>query len=53
MKDVLLLSDGKIYMGWDECVQPEENPSYCSFDPKFDAELVTHWMPLPKPPENK
>ncbi len=53
MRDVLLLSDGKIYMGWDECVQLEEDPSFCCFDHTFDEESVTHWMRLPPLPDGK
>lgn len=53
MTDVLLLSDGEIYMGWDECIHPEEDPSFCCFDRTFDEEAVTHWMELPEPPEEK
>ena len=40
--------------GWDEAVQPEEDPSWCSCDPGidlFDYE-VTHWMNFPLPAED-
>ena len=50
MREVLLFSDNDIYIGWDECVQPEEDPSFVSYDHDFDSDCVTHWMYLPEKP---
>lgn len=54
METVLLCVDGKVLPGWNESVQPEEGPSYCSWEhwPEslIGGEGVTHWMPLPLPP---
>lgn len=53
MHDVLLYADGKILKGWNESVQPEEDPSYCSCeDGLLTPEEVTHWMKLPKAPND-
>ena len=51
MEDILLLAGDYIVKGWNECVQPEEDPSYCSYQ-DFDSDEVTHWMYLPKKREN-
>lgn len=54
MQDVLLYADGEILLGWNESVQPEEDPSYCVAlrDSRscMSLENVTHWMQLPKKP---
>ena len=54
MQTVLLCINGKVLPGWNESVQPEEDPSYCTWegDP-FGAEGVTHWMQLPSPPKEE
>jgi len=48
MKDVLLLAGNLVVKGWNESVQPEEDPSYCSYQ-DFDSDEITHWMPYPQP----
>jgi hypothetical protein len=54
MRTVLLYINDKVLPGWNESTQPEEEPSYCTWEGEvFGAEGVTHWMPLPKPPERK
>lgn len=56
MKDVLLVYEGRVITGWNESTQSEEDPSYCSCeinDCFIGTEGVTHWMPIPKPPEDK
>jgi hypothetical protein len=54
MRTVILCYEGKAIVGWNESVQPEEDPSYCSWEPcpwtLLGDEGVTHWMPLPEPP---
>jgi hypothetical protein len=47
MRDVLFLAGDYVFSGWNESVQPEEDPSYCSHQ-DFDSDLITHWMPYPK-----
>ncbi len=52
MQTVNLCINGKVLPGWNESVQPEEDPSYCTWEGEgFGAEGVTHWMPLPEPPK--
>jgi hypothetical protein len=56
MQTVILCYQGKSIVGWNESVQPEEDPAYCSWEPSFrllENEDVTHWMPLPKPPKKE
>ena len=49
MHTVLLCINGKVLPGWNESTQPEEDPSYCTWEGEgFGAEGVTHWMSLPK-----
>jgi hypothetical protein len=48
MKDVLFSAGTYVFSGWNESVQPEEDPSYCSRE-DFDSDEITHWMPYPKP----
>ena len=52
MRTVLLAVEGKVIAGWNESVQPEEDPSYCSWEheEKFGIEGVTHWMKFPDAP---
>ncbi len=56
MRTVLLCVKGEVVVGWNESVQPEEDPSYCSWEcwpeDSEGSDGVTHWMPLPKPPES-
>lgn len=51
---VHLLVDGKVIVGWNESVEPEEIPAYCSWEqwPEsfISGEGVTHWAPLLKAP---
>lgn len=61
METVLLCYKGKVVVGWNESVQPEEDTVYCAYWGQteeeetiagcvfLDSEEVTHWMPLPKP----
>lgn len=55
METVLLCVDGKVIPGWNESTQPEEDACYCSWESwpesHIDGEGVTHWMVLPKPPQ--
>lgn len=52
METVLLCIDGKVVPGWNESVQPEESPSYCTWEGEgFGAEGVTHWALLPETPK--
>jgi ribosomal protein L37AE/L43A len=55
METVLLCVSGKVIPGWNESTQPEEDPSYCSWETwpesHISGEGVTHWMHLPKPPK--
>lgn len=55
MQTVILCYEGRSIVGWNESVQPEEDPSYCTWErcpwDLLGSEGVTHWMPLPKPPE--
>ena len=55
MQNILLSVGGKVISGWNESVQPEEEPSYCSYEPwpepYVSGEGVTHWRHMPKPPE--
>lgn len=54
--DDILFSDGqKIYMGWLETCEPEEDLSFYSIArhsrwSDSSPENITHWMPLPKLP---
>lgn len=54
METVQLCVDGKVIVGWNESIQPEEDPSYCSWEgwPEscISGEGVTHWAPLLKAP---
>ena len=54
MKTVILYARGKVMVGWNESIQPEEVPVYVSWETfpesEEDDELVTHWMPLPEKP---
>jgi hypothetical protein len=54
MRDILLYAEGEIHVGWDEAVQPEEEPSFCISlrDSRscMILEGVTHWTLLPKKP---
>lgn len=56
METVLLCVGGKVIVGWNETLYPEEDICYCSWEswpePYLDGEGVTHWMPLPKPPKS-
>lgn len=55
METVWLCVDGKVIVGWNEAVQPEESPAYCSWEhwPEsyISGEGVTHWMPQPESPK--
>ena len=55
MCTVLLCIDGKVVPGWNESIQPEEDPSYCCWgywpEPYARGDGVTHWRYLCKPPE--
>jgi hypothetical protein len=54
MRDVLLYAEGKIYVGWNESTEPEEDPVYCidlrDSRSAMVLEGVTHWMILPEKP---
>lgn len=56
MEDVILcVNNENVMPGWNESVQPEEDPSYVSILCKTvewpdEGIYVTHWMPLPVPP---
>jgi hypothetical protein len=54
MDTVLLCVHGEVIVGWNESTQPEEEPSYCSWEPWpesfISGEGVTHWMALPEAP---
>ena len=58
METVLLCVGNTVFAGWNESVQPNEEPSYCKYNEGddngvgvcFGIEGVTHWMPLPSPP---
>jgi len=53
MQTVILCIGGIVIPGWNESTQPEEDPSYCTWEGQFGIEDVTHWMPLPEPPNNQ
>lgn len=50
-EDVLLSANGVVAMGWNEATDSED-PAYCSFH-AIDLDEISHWMPLPKPPEGE
>jgi Protein of unknown function (DUF551) len=56
MDTVILYVGGKVMVGWNEAVQPEEDPIYTSWEEwpesTLDGEGVTHWMALPDPPND-
>lgn len=49
MDMVILHTDEGVTVGWLE-TQPPEDPDFAAGDPGFYFERVTHWMELPKPP---
>jgi len=57
MTTVILCVGEHVMVGWNESVQPEEDPSYASweyFPSNYPEEVsVTHWMPLPQHPFSK
>ncbi len=53
METVWLYVDGHIVAGWNEAVQPEETPAYCTWEQgcyDLDMDHVTHWMAKPESP---
>lgn len=57
METVHLLVDGKVIIGWNEAVQDDEDPSYCSYESWPESclrgEGVTKWAPLLKAPKKE
>lgn len=54
MKTVILCVLGEVIVGWNESVDPDEDPSYCSWQRwpgGISGDGVEYWMPLPAPPD--
>lgn len=50
MRDVVFYADGDTCLGWNETTEPGEDPSYYT---REGLENITHWMPIPEPPEKE
>ena len=50
--DVLFTNGDEVCVGWIEAYEEKEDPVF--WDPIYRESYddVTHWMPLPKPPES-
>lgn len=50
METVILTDGKKVFCGWNESTQPEEDAAYCMWEDWLDVGDVTHWMKLPELP---
>jgi len=50
LEDILLSDGKKVYAGFLETIQPEEDLVFYDCLSRGFLEDITHWMPLPKPP---
>ena len=51
METVLLCINGKVLPGWNEAIQPDEDPCYCTWEDMDLHAKVTHWTELPEAPK--